>query len=123
MANAWTPKDVKLGSLTPITTDTTTLISKPFGITAGGAARCKVAVKVSGRNGLGTATIHLESAVSAAEAFSSFVTETVTASTDGWYYLDFISSSTSLLDVARITVVTASSAQLTVDEVKFFQED
>ena len=59
----------------------------------------------------------------AAEVFSSFVTETVTASTDGWYYLDFISSSTSLLDVARITVVTASSAQLTVDEVKFFQED
>lgn len=123
MANAWTPKDVKLGSLKPITTDTTTVVSKPFGITAGGAARCKAAVKVSGRNGSGTATIHLESAVSAAETFSSFGTETVTASTDGWYYLDFVSTSTSLLDVGRITVVTATGAQLTVDEVRFFQED
>lgn len=124
MANAWTPRDVKLGSLKPITADGAYVASKAYPVTAGGARFTKVAVKLSGSNATGTININLQTAM--ADIDSEYVevanVDTIT-NADGWHYLDFFATSTLLADVGRVEVDAVGGAQFTVDQVKILQAD
>lgn len=123
MANAWSPRDVKLSNLRPVTSDTATVISRPFPITAGGAQRMKVAIKLSGSNATGTLNINLQSAMGGNDTFTEEANVDGLTNANGWFYLDWVGTSSSLADVGRVEVDSAGTAQFTVEEVKILQED
>lgn len=123
MANAWTPKDVKLASLKPVTTDTTTTVSKNFPVTAGGAQVMRVGVKLASTNSTGTVQLHLRSAMAGSEPFLTQASTAALPTADGWFYINFRDSVQLLGDLAQIQVQSVGGAQFTVDKVLVLQED
>jgi hypothetical protein len=127
MANSWIADDQKLeaGNVSVGDGATDTVVSKAFRVTAGGAARMKIGVKIDNTGG-GNVSYKLQYAALDGETYEDAKTS-ANKTDDGWLFLDWLgpdeTTGALLGGTARIAVSTAGGTTAEIESVLIWQEN